>query len=163
MNNTRQPSASHKMNFNKHFSQHSFTANFSNCRPKFNVWNGISRVKKITYNFHDESIRLLVALHEVISFFSILVRRISKISISLRRKKKRKREEDILRFSGATRSLFHLRKLARVSRRAHLTGNVINIRPPMHGGPVSPDETKFDKVGEPRPCIRGRKTWPIVA
>lgn len=160
MNNTRQPSASHKMNFNKHFSQHSFTANFSNCRPKFNVWNGISRVKKITYNFHDESIRLLVALHEVISFFSILVRRISKISISLRRKKKRKREEDILRFSGATRSLFHLRKLAaRVSRRAHLTGNVINIR----GGPVSSDEMKFDKVGEPRPCIRGRKTWPIVA
>lgn len=150
------------MNFNKHFSQHSFTANFSNCRPKFNVWkgNGISRVKKITtYNFHDESIRLLVALHEVISFFSILVRRISKISISLRRKKKRKREEDILQRS-LTRSLFHLRKLAaRVSRRAHLTGNVINIR----GGPVSSDEMKFDKVGEPRPCIRGRKTWPIVA
>lgn len=91
MNNTRQPSASHKMNFNEHFSQHSFTANFSNCRPKFNVWNGISRVKKITYNFHDESIRLLVALHEVISFFSILVRRISKISISKEEEEKERR------------------------------------------------------------------------
>lgn len=79
------------MNFNEHFSQHSFTANFSNCRPKFNVWNGISRVKKITYNFHDESIRLLVALHEVISFFSILVRRISKISISKEEEEKERR------------------------------------------------------------------------